>query len=172
MDKEKINWSPQQFSGLLLIGLILIFVFVGGAYVISSSANSSKEGTISISFSTIDKGFRSGIKERKVVTIKSEKEWESFWHLHNAPFAPEKQIPLIDLQQEMIVAVFSGEKNTGGYGITITKIEEDQKKGEIIVLLLETQPPPKAMFTQAITQPYHIVKTRRIDLPVKFVPGS
>jgi hypothetical protein len=71
----------------------------------------------------------------------------------------------------MIVAVFSGEKKTGGYGIQITKIEEDQKKGELIVCLLETQPSLKAIVTQALTQPHHIVRTRRIDLPVKFISG-
>jgi hypothetical protein len=172
MDKERIDQNLQQFSILLLIGLILIFMLVGEAEVISSSAGSNKEGIILLSFSTIDKGFRSGIKERKLVTIKSEKEWENLWLLHKAPFAPERQIPLIDLRQEMIVAVFSGEKKTGGYGIEITKIEETREKGEVIVFFLETQPPSKAMVTQALTQPYHIVKTGRTNFKVKFTSGS
>jgi len=172
MDKQKIDRNPEQFSGLLLIGLILIFMLVGEAEIISSSAESNKEGTISLSFSTIDRGFRSGIKERKLVTVKSEKEWGELWRLHKGAFLPEQPVLRVDFKQEMIVAVFSGEKKSGGYGIEITKIEEKQEEGELIVLFLETQPPPKAMVTQALTQPYHIVKTRRIGLPVKFVPGS
>jgi len=172
MDKERIDRNPQQFSGLLLIGLILIFMWVGEVGVISSSADSNKEGIISVSFSTVDKGFRSGIKERELVIIKSEKEWGDLWRLHKGAFPPEQYIPRVDFKQEMIVGVFSGEKKTGGYGIEITKIEENRDKGELIVFFLETQPPPKAMVTQALTQPYHIVKIRRIDLLVKFVPES
>ncbi len=140
--------------------------------MVSSSADSDRDKIISVSFSKIDKGFRSGIKERKVVLIKSEKEWGDLWRLHKGAFLPEQPIPRVDFRQEMVVAVFSGEKKSGGYGIEITKIEEKQEEGELIVLFLETQPPPKAMVTQALTQPYHIVKTRRIDLPVKFTPGS
>ena len=172
MDKEKIDRHPQQFSGALLTGVILISMLLGGVDGISSSADSNKEGIVSVSFSTVDRGFRSGIKERKLVTVKSEKEWGELWRLHKGAFLPEQPVLHVDFKQEMIVAVFSGEKKSGGHGIEITKIEEDQKKGELIVFFLETRPPPKAMVTQAITQPYHIVRTERIDLPVKFVPGS
>jgi hypothetical protein len=172
MDKERIDQNLQQFSILLLIGLILIFMLVGEAEVISSSAGSNKEGIILLSFSTIDKGFLSPIKERKLVILKSEKEWGDLWRLHKGAFLPKQPIPSVNFKQDMIVAVFSGEKKTGGYGIEITKIEETREKGEVIVFFLETQPPSKAMVTQALTQPYHIVKTGRTNFKVKFTSGS
>jgi len=172
MDKEKIDQAPKWVSCLPLIGLILIFILAGGVEMVSSSADSDRDAIISVSFSKIDKGFRSGIKERKLVTVKSEKEWGELWRLHKGAFLPEQPVLRIDFKEEMVVGVFSGEKKTGGYGTEITKIEEARDKGELIVFFLETRPPPKAMVTQAITQPYHIVKTRRIDLPAKFVPAG
>ena len=172
MDKEKIDRNPQQFSGVLLTGVILISMLLGGVDGISSSADSDKEGIVSVSFSTVDRGFRSGVNERKLVIIKSEKEWEDLWRFHKRGFLPKQSVPCVDFKQDMIVAVFSGEKKTGGYGIEITKIEETREKGEVIVFFLETQPPSKAMVTQALTQPYHIVKTGRTNFKVKFTSGS
>jgi len=119
----------------------------------------------------MDKGFRSGIKERKLVVIRTEKEWEEFWHLHKKAILPEQQVPPVDFNQQMVIAVLSGEKRTGGYGIEITRVEENLEKSQLEVFFLETHPSPKSMATQALTQPYHIVKLKRVDIPVVFIPG-
>ena len=169
--KEKMNEEFQRYFRLLLVGFIILFIF-GGAEVVPSSAESNKEKIIPISFCTIDKGSQSGIKEQRFVVVKTEKEWEDLWRLHKGTFLPEQRIPSVDLKQEMIIGVFSGEKRTGGYRIEITKIEENGEKRQLIVFFLESQPPSRAMVTEALTQPYHIVRTRRIELPVKFIPES
>jgi len=145
---------------------------LGRAGVISSSANSNKGKIISVSFFTIEKGFRSGIKERKFVAIRTEKEWADLWRLHEGPFSPEQHISLIDFKQEMVIAVFSGEKRTGGYGIEIRRVEENLEKSQLEVFFLETHPSPKSMLTQALTQPYHIVKLKKVDVPLVFIPGN
>ena len=170
MHTEKINENSRQYLRLLFIGLTAVLT-LGRAGVISSFANSNTEKIISVSFSTIDKGFRSGIKERKLVVIKTEKEWEEFWRLHKKTFLTEQQIPPVDFKQEMVIAVFSGEKRTGGYGIEITRVEENLEKSRLEVFFLETHPSPKSMVTQALTQPYHIVKLKKVDIPVVFIPG-
>ena len=48
----------------------------------------------------------------------------------------------------------------------ITRVEEDS--GNLNFYFLEARPPPNAMVMQALTQPYHIVKTKKVDLPVVF----
>lgn len=78
MDKEKTDRNPQQFSGVLLTGVILISMLLGGVDGISFSADSDKEGIVSVSFSTVDRGFRSDIKERKLVTVKWRKNGGNF----------------------------------------------------------------------------------------------
>ncbi len=68
----------------------------------------------------------------------------------------------------MIVAVFSGEKRTGGFEIEIARIEQAQAARRLRVSVRVTSPAPGAMRAQALTQPYHIVTLTKIDLPVVF----
>jgi len=171
MLKEKENENSQKCSRLLLSSLIVILI-LGGSEVIPSSMDSNKEKIISLSFFTIDKGFRSGIKEQKIIATKKEKEWEDLWRLHKGTSLPGQEIPRIDFEQEMVIAVFSGEKRTGGYGIEIKRVEENLEKGQLDAFSLETHPSPKSIVIQALTQPYHIVKLKKVDIPVMFIPGS
>lgn len=122
-----------------------------------------------MSFTTVDRGFQSGVRERKALVVKSEKEWRELWEMHSSFFAPAKPVPSIDFDKEMIVAVFAGEKRTGGYVIEITVIEEDRAKQQLRVVYRETKPPAGVMVTQVLTQPYCIVRLKKIDLPARFV---
>ncbi|MGZ3537738.1 MAG: hypothetical protein ACXVAB_06850 [Thermodesulfobacteriota bacterium] len=112
MLKQKENENSQKRSRRLLSSLIVILI-LGGSEVIPSSMDPNKEKIISLSFFTIDKGFRSGIKEQKFIAPKKEKKWEDLWRLHKGTSLPGQEIR-IDFEQEMVIAVFSGEKRTGG----------------------------------------------------------
>lgn len=141
----------------------LLFAFFAGC----SATASDTAGRYA--FATLGKGSQSGVRERKFVVIKNENDWTALWKSHASPSLPPKEPPLVDFQTEMIVAVFSGEKPTGGYSIEITRISEDTTKHALEVFVRESKPPPGAMVIQALTQPYHIVKLTRIELPVSFV---
>ena len=125
---------------------------------------------LQLPFITVDKGFSSGIRERSFVIIKTQKEWENLWRAHKVGASSQKKMLPIDFEAEMIVAVFLGEKRTGGYGMEITKVEEDSDNRRLNVYFRETQPPPSSIVTQALTQPYHIMKLRTVSFPVVFVP--
>lgn len=122
-----------------------------------------------VSFVNLDKGFSSGLRERKFVVIKTANEWKELWSSHMSGSIPSKALPSVDFQTEMIVAVFLGEKMTGGYGVEITKIEESRQKRILSVTIRESKPPADAMLTQALTQPFHIVKLKKVELPATFV---
>ena len=124
---------------------------------------------VEVPFSTIEKGITSGIQERKLIVLKTAKEWRDLWQAHSSIRIPPPPLPSVDFDREMIVAVFSGEKRSGGYGIEIAKIEEDGAKGQLRVFFRETQPPPGSMTLQALTQPFDIVKTNKTVLPVAFL---
>jgi hypothetical protein len=132
----------------------------------SAAASNSATG---YSFVTLGKGSQSGVRERKFVVVKGEDDWKALWNSHTSISVPPKEPPLADFYTEMIVAVFSGEKATGGYGIEITRIEEDSAKQALNVFVHESNPPPGTMVTQVLTQPHHIVKLTRIELPITFV---
>jgi hypothetical protein len=127
---------------------------------------------LQVAFATVDQGFSSGISDRRFIAVKTQKEWESLWREHKSVGSPGKGVPAIDLKQEMVIGVFSGEQRTGGYGIEITKIEADPAKNRLNIYFRETSPPPDSMVVQMLTQPYHIVKLKRVDFPVTFLPVS
>lgn len=68
----------------------------------------------------------------------------------------DEQVPKIDFSKERIVALFLGQKNTGGYSIKVKDVVE--KGGKIYVSVEEITPKPGGMATMAISNPYTIVK--------------
>src|SRR5690554_1328146 len=74
----------------------------------------------------------------------------------------DELVPNIDFAKSRVVALFMGEKNTGGYTIGIESVR--QEKGKVIVKVKKTY--PDGMATMALTQPYMIAKidtTRKIE---------
>ena len=120
------------------------------------------------SFETVARSGHSGHDDRKNYAIKDISEWRNLWDIVNATVFPKPVLPNIDFNNEMIVAVFMGQRNTGGYSIEIVEIIE--KANSLEIMIKETSPSlsPGDVVTQAFTQPFHIVKTKRIDKEVLF----
>ena len=72
--------------------------------------------------------------------------------------------PEVDFKKEMVLAVFIGEKRTGGYSVEIKSAVEEN--GKLVVTVSETAPKPDAIVTQALTSPFHLVAVKRSALPV------
>lgn len=68
----------------------------------------------------------------------------------------DPQVPKVDFTKAQVVALFMGERNTGGYDIKVKNVSE--KGGKIYVTVEETKPKPGDMATMAITNPFTIVK--------------
>ncbi len=132
-----------------------------------------------LSFETIEKGEYSTHTKKENFVINDNKTYYDLWRkLYPSCLNVTTDrgistvcdgvsiIPKIDFSKETVIAVFMGEKNTGGYSIEITKIID--KTDKVIVYVNETTPKPGDLVTLALTQPYHIVKTKKILGPVEF----
>lgn len=117
-------------------------------------------------FETIDKGAFSAHTERNSYVIKEKAEWVRLWDMHTENIDPSPPLPEVDFSSFMVLAVFRGQFNTGGYSTEITKIAN--LKDRIKVTVVETDMGP-GMVLDVLTQPYHIVKTKKGDLPVEFL---
>lgn len=155
-------------TGCLLF-LQVAVLFAASRQVASPSSDPVPENVVRVPFFTVEKGFKSGVRERKFVVITTAQKWKELWLTHRSGVFSDSEPPQIDLQQEMIVAAFAGEKGTGGYSIEIREIRQDTGK-QVKVFWEETYPLPDSPVIQALTQPYHIVRLRRLDLPVAFGP--
>src|SRR5690554_2558652 len=68
----------------------------------------------------------------------------------------DKLVPDVDFASNRVVALFMGEKNTGGYAIGIDEVKQEGNK--VIVKVKKTY--PEGNVTMAFTQPYLIAKIK------------
>jgi hypothetical protein len=115
-----------------------------------------------VSFETIKQSAYSGYEERGRYVIQTAEAWAS---LRNK-MAQGWRSPTIDFNQHMVIAVFQGLQNTGGFSITITDVVEYENYVKVSVT--ETAPGPDDIVTMALTQPAHIIKLERIEKKVVF----
>ncbi|RME77561.1 protease complex subunit PrcB family protein [Candidatus Woesearchaeota archaeon] len=118
------------------------------------------EGT-PLDFSTLRKGFYSHkfSPAQFVITSEDPTELELMWRA-----AFKEDPPSIDFNEQEVIALFQGEKPTGGYGISVIRVQDEGD--EVVVYYVETV--PEGIATQAITSPYHIITIKAQDKPVRF----
>lgn len=119
-----------------------------------------------LEFETFQKGFYSGIKEKKEMVIKNKMEFLDMWKNLTKILLPLPEPPEIDFDKYMLLCTFMGEKPTGGFSIEIKKIIEEDK--EIKVFVKEISPGKNCIVTMAFTQPFHIVLLKKSKKKIKF----
>jgi hypothetical protein len=100
------------------------------------------------------------IKEKLCVVVRSPQEWGSLWNKHTGGKADSR--PAVDFSKEMVVAVFLGERNTGGYKVDITLMADPiEPKTHLVVFYREIQPESGSFNTEMISEPFVMVKIAR-----------
>ena len=106
-----------------------------------------------------------GYETSKYLVIKDQKALQEIYGKVNMIRRPGIPIPKIDWKNEMVIALFMGQTNSGGYSISVTEISLlNDKKVEI--LLKETK--PKGVATTVICQPFYFCKVQRTDKEIVF----
>jgi hypothetical protein len=116
-----------------------------------------------LSTATVAKGYRSGVRDPLQVVIRSQGEWNAFWKRHSVTNTNPAPAPNVDFDREMVVGIFLGEKSTGGYEVEI--VQAERRDSSLYFYYRETIPMPGAMVTQALTQPFHLVRVAKYDNP-------
>lgn len=129
-----------------------------------ANAESLMQSASEITFQTVSKGSRSGVREPRQIVLRGQAEWNSLWAQHISADAKPVPPPAIDFAKELVVAVFLGEKPTGGYDTAITRAQRGDDA--VVIYYRERTPAPGAMVIQTLTQPFHMV---RINGDVKFM---
>lgn len=142
----------------IIIGIIfiIIFSFIG----VNLLRNEDKD----IIFITINKGSYSEVDENKNIFINNISAWARLW---TEMFPTQMIASAIDFEENMLIGVFYGKKNNGGYSIEIKNVTE--KENEIIISVLKTTPGKKCYVTQAITSPYHIIEIAKSEKNIIFI---
>jgi hypothetical protein len=148
--------------------VLLTSILIGSIFILIVSNPYNISGT-DIAFEEIDQGFYCGLTARITYVISENESWSELWtNMHNI-CSSVPNLPLANFTTDLIIAVFQGELATGGYMTTITKIVRTINR--YLVYVDEIHPGPNCGTTQALTQPYHIVRITGypLDLPTQYV---
>ncbi len=112
-------------------------------------------------------GFSSGMKEAGQRVIQDAGTWEKVWKQVHDRVRPQPQVPKVNFEKQSVLAVFMGEKNSGGYSIQITQVKDAGAVTEVIVSRIS--PGARDVLTAVLTQPYDMLIIEKPAKPVKFV---
>lgn len=112
-------------------------------------------------------GQQSGVKKPAQKVIDNLETWKKVWREVHQAVSPKPKLPKVDFEKQVVLAVFMGEKNTGGYRIQIRGMKDTGKKIEVSVKT--TSPPQDGFSIQVLTQPYEFLIAEKPAKPVKFV---
>lgn len=127
------------------------------------SAAEGHSGDRQIPYVSISQGTTSGVVDPLEIVIESEKEWQKLWERH-AP--PGSSAPSVDFATQVVVGIFAGERPTAGYQVQIVNVELERTR---INVTYEVKTPQKdALVAQILTQPFHLIRLPRLNLPIQF----
>lgn len=152
------RFPPRHFASR--IGILVALGLALGACQVAEPARAAAPAEL-VQWS----GAQSSVTTATQRVIRDEAAWNAFWPevRHAAPRA-------FDPAREMAVAVFLGERRTGGYAVRIVSAEP--RDGQLVVTYQESPPPAGSMVTQALTYPWALAVLPRSALPVMFRPAT
>ena len=147
--------------------LFILALTIGDTLLLPSVAVAQANVRTPISLQNLSKGYSSGVREPLKIVIQTQDNWNSLWKRHSSLQAISSPAPQVDFATEMVAVIFLGEKRTGGYEVEITKAERNDST--LYLYYRERSPSRGGLVMQALTQPYHVVKLAKQDVPPVFL---
>src|SRR5687768_16334443 len=92
----------------------------------------------------------SGIRGARRLVIRDAATWTQFWSELGAGVRPE-----VDFSTDLVIAVASGERSSGGHDIEVRQVA--RTGGQLRIAVVETSPGEGCVITAALTQPVDVV---------------
>lgn len=111
-----------------------------------------------LAFSRLAVGAAQPLTAPEARVIRNEAEWKELLDAIGAESRP----PAPDFSRVTVVALFAGERPTGGYRIQVDRVVEDPASPRKAVVRYRVVPPARgALVTQAFTCPYIVIAIER-----------
>ena len=125
-----------------------------------------------LSVRVLDSGSRSGVTTPQESVIRGPEEWQRLWQAHQVGAAPQRPLPAVDFSRELSIAIFAGQRPTGGFAVGVEQVTESASGIEVSYRV--TAPPPGAIVSQALTSPFQIiaVPSRTASVRIRRLPGT
>jgi len=112
--------------------------------------SASEPAASDVEIQRIGRWISSGIRGSRRLVIRDPDTWSRFWSELGAGVRPQ-----VDLGRNLVIAVASGERSSGGHDIAVQKVS--RSGGDLRIEVLETSPGPGCMTTSALSQPVDVV---------------
>lgn len=107
-----------------------------------------------IGFTAIEQGSMCNIKKTDYYIIQTKAEWSAHWAKHSRD---ESAPPKVDFRNNVVVAIYMGQKSSAGFSIEVDRIEDN---GTDLIIHTKTERPTGFAAT-VMTQPFSIIKLRK-----------
>ncbi|HET8986165.1 MAG TPA: protease complex subunit PrcB family protein, partial [Trueperaceae bacterium] len=142
-----------------------------GVYVqteITTAQEAFRPAPQQLAWETIASGTQAtGVQGARYQLISNQDQLIGVWSQVHATQLQQPPLPRVDFQRETLVAIFLGQRNTGGYGVTVRRVSVEGND-----LYLDTEfrePAAGAITTQALTSPWTLVRVLRGGFEVAWV---
>ncbi|WP_281765817.1 protease complex subunit PrcB family protein [Neptunitalea lumnitzerae] len=147
----------KPFTNKLLSSLSIVCLY----FVCTSFVN-----TASVNFETLLQSSVGGPQTAEIIVAKEPGIVNEFFKKVNSTSGSHLAAPKIDYSKEMLFVICMGEKQSGGYQIDVSTIEETANT--ITVFVKETTPEEGAIVTTMITNPFTVVKLKTSNKRIIF----
>ena len=110
----------------------------------------AEQAVSNVEIQRIGRWISSGIRGSRRLVIRDPETWSRFWSELGAGVQPQ-----VDFGRNLVIAVASGERSSGGHDIAVQKVS--RSGGELRIEVLETSPGPECVTTAALSQPVDVV---------------
>jgi hypothetical protein len=115
------------------------------------------------SFNVLIQGQDAGSLTRRTnYRIVDDVELVELWRMIYGTSGPA--LPIIDFTRYEVIGVFDGSHSTGGYGVSVTGILDQD--GTRIVRIRREVPGETCIVTQGLTSPFQLVRVEKTNLPI------
>lgn len=145
------------FLVLAIVIVLLAWLLLGKGTPVGAPADTTAnvpDGPVP--FEVLEEGANAAtVTEGKNYRIQSEEQLAALWELiYGTEGAPA--MPAVDFSKEEILAVFSGQKKSGGYDVSIKEVM--QKNGMRVVTIVHEAPGDGCSMTDALTSPFELIR--------------
>ncbi len=154
----------RMVVGLLLISVVMLGCLQQSNTATATPSGNNADGNIEVQLEHLPLVYQT---TNSTYVFSDQKEWDDFLNRVPSEYKnPNSQLD-VDFSQYTVLAVFSWQKNSGGYATNILKVKEWPEV--IIAFVQEISPGNYCTTTSALTEPGDIVKIKKTDKPVQFV---
>jgi len=115
-------------------------------------------------------GYYSGFKQSVQTVVTNDADWRAIWSTYTVNLGTPPQLPAIDFSRYQVVVAALGQRSSGGYDISISRIASSNDY--LFVEITARSPGPRCGTTAALSQPVDMVRIPRQHPPVMFVEKS